>query len=111
MNQAPLFKVDVYQMDSLRIPFDEWLDSIKDKTTRLRILGYVRRMSGGNIGDCKSVHGGIMETRIKFGPGYRIYFGRHGDSLIILLIGGDKSSQASDIEKAREYWKDWKERI
>jgi putative addiction module killer protein len=62
------------------------------------------------MGDCKVVGEGIWELRIHFGPGYRVYFGKHGTVIVVLLCGGDKSSQRKDILNAKQYWKDFKER-
>jgi len=92
------------------IPFNEWLDSLKDRKTRAIIRARINRVRLGNLGDCKSVGEGVMELRIKFGAGYRIYFGQEGDTVIILLSGGDKSSQDQDIKQAKQYWKDYKRR-
>jgi putative addiction module killer protein len=74
-------------------------------------VGVVRarlnRIRLGNFGDCKSVGGGVVELRIDFGPGYRVYFGRDGRLVVVLLCGGDKRTQARDILRAREYWKEY----
>jgi putative addiction module killer protein len=89
------------------IPFSEWLDSLKDA----RAVGIVRarlnRIRLGNFGDCKTVGGGVEELRIDFGPGYRVYFGRKGCALVILLGGGDKKTQAKDILRARKHWEEY----
>jgi putative addiction module killer protein len=93
-----------------RSPFDEWLRSLKDVRARAKIRVRLDRLSLGNLGDCKPVGNGVQELRIDFGPGYRLYFGQAGERLILLLCGGDKSSQAKDIEAAHEYWIDYKRR-
>lgn len=64
----------------------------------------------GNFGDCKPVGEGISELRVDIGTGYRVYYGQHGRVLVILLCGGDKSSQQTDIKRAKEYWANWKRR-
>ncbi len=67
----------------------------------------LNRIRLGNFGDCKSVGGGVEELRIDFGPGYRVYYGREGAVVVILLCGGDKRSQAKDIFRAQEYWREY----
>ena len=89
-------------------PFQEWLDKLKDKKARAIINARLDRLRLGNLGDCKSIGSGVFELRMDFGPGYRIYFGQDGETLVILLCGGDKSSQAADIKKAGKYWDDYK---
>src|SRR5436190_3142729 len=84
-------------------PFRSWLEQL-DGSVRPRIQARVYRFELGNLGDHKSVGGGVSESRLDFGPGYRIYFGRDGLKIILLLPGGDKSSQAGDIQRAQEYW-------
>jgi putative addiction module killer protein len=90
-------------------PFSKWRGML-DVQTRVRIDRVVERFVDGNLGDHKSVGAGVMETRINFGPGYRIYYGRDGDTILILLAGGSKRSQDKDIQNAKERWKDYKER-
>ncbi|MGB7220797.1 MAG: type II toxin-antitoxin system RelE/ParE family toxin [Vicinamibacterales bacterium] len=85
-------------------PFREWLEPLT-VTVRARIQARVLRFEMGNLGDHKSVGNGVWEARVMFGPGYRIYFGRDGDSIIVLLVGGDKGSQAKDIPRAQEFWR------
>jgi putative addiction module killer protein len=88
--------------------FREWLDSLT-VPVRARIQARILRFETGNLGDHKSVGEGVWEGRIMFGPGYRIYFGKEGRSIILLLLGGDKSSQTGDIRKARQFWKEYLE--
>ncbi|MFN6496128.1 MAG: type II toxin-antitoxin system RelE/ParE family toxin [Nostoc sp. DedQUE01] len=90
--------------------FDEWLDSLRDRRAKAKIRTRLDRVEDGNLGDCKSVGEGVCELRIDYGPGYRIYFGQEGITIIILLCGGDKSTQEQDIVKAQEYWKDYRSR-
>ncbi len=80
--------------------FAEWLDGLSDMHARARILARIDRLANGNPGDVKPVREGISEMRINYGTGYRVYFVKRGRKLIILLAGGDKSSQARDIKKA-----------
>ena len=87
-----------------RNPYREWLDTL-DVTPRARIQARVLRFSTGNLGDHKSVGGGVWEARVMFGPGYRIYFGKDGAQLVLLLLGGDKSTQTADVARAQDSWK------
>jgi putative addiction module killer protein len=86
--------------------FREWLDGLRDRKARVRIDDRLRRLASGNAGDTKSVGDGVQELRLHFGPGYRVYYIWRDDVLIILLCGGDKSSQARDIAKAKELAKE-----
>ena len=88
--------------------FREWLDSLT-VPVKARIQARVLRFETGNLGDHKSVGEGAWEARVMFGPGYRIYFGKEGRSIILLLLGGDKSSQARDIRRAQRLWKEYLE--
>jgi putative addiction module killer protein len=80
--------------------FARWIDSLQDVRGRARILARIERLAGGNPGDVRRIREGISEMRIDYGPGYRVYFKRRGQELIVLLAGGDKSTQARDIEAA-----------
>ena len=93
-----------------RIPFAEWLASLRDREARARINSRLGRVRLGNLGDCRSVGEGVCELRIKYGPGYRVYFGQIGTTIVLLLCGGDKSTQVEDILKAKEYWTDYERR-
>lgn len=96
--------VRVFQLDDGRIPFFEWLDGIKDQVTRARIETKLLRLAAGNPADSKSVGAGIIELRLHFGNGYRVYYGKDAGRLIILLVGGCKHGQSKDIKLARKYW-------
>ena len=87
--------------------FDQWLRQLKDRQGRLRILSRIDRLAQGNPGDSKAVGRGVLELRLTFGPGYRIYYTRSGDQIVLLLCGGDKSSQQSDIAKAHQLATAW----
>lgn len=89
-------------------PFGEWLGSITDKTTRARIRTRISRLRLGNFGDCRGVGEGVNELRLDFGPGYRVYYGLVGETLVLLLGGGDKSSQDRDIREAKRHWQEFK---
>lgn len=100
-------EVIVYADSTGREPFTDWLKSLRDGQTRRRILQRISRMQGGNLGDYKSLKSGVLELRLSFGAGYRVYFGEDGDTLVVLLMGGDKSTQTQDIETAKRYWKEY----
>ena len=89
-------------------PFRDWLKSL-NMTVQARIQARVLRFESGNLGDHKTVGGGVWEARLDFGPGYRLYFGRIGGAVILLLAGGDKASQSKDIAAAKHYWNDFRE--
>lgn len=89
-----------------RNPFREWLDTV-DPAVRARVQARVLRFELGNLGDHKGVGAGVWEARLAFGPGYRIYFGKDGESVILLLLGGTKASQRRDIRRAQEFWRDY----
>jgi len=91
--------VEIWQTDE----YESWFEKLRDREARFRILARIRRLSLGNLGDIKPVGAGVSELRITCGPGYRVYLKQQGDTLIILLAGGDKSSQKRDIERAKEF--------
>ena len=99
-------EVRVYARADGSEPFTQWLRGLRDGATRNRIRQRIARIRLGNFGDARSVGDGVYELRIHFGPGYRMYFGRNGAEIVILLCGGDKGSQDRDIERAKEYWRD-----
>lgn len=103
-------EVTYYQSEDGLIPFKKWFDRLRDVRATIEVDKRVRRLSLGNFGDHKSVGNGVVELRIAYGPGYRVYLGQHGYRLVILLCGGDKGSQSKDIEQAQSYWADWKRR-
>jgi putative addiction module killer protein len=82
--------------------FNDWLDALKDDRARAKIITRLTRAQNGNLGDHKSVGGGISEMRINEGKGYRLYYTIRDSVLIVMLVGGDKSSQQADIRKARQ---------
>lgn len=90
-------------LENGRCPIDDWLRRIRDTTTRARIYQRVYRLEDGRFGDYKTIRD-IGELRLDFGPGYRVYFGRVKNVMVVLLIGGDKSTQNADITKAEALW-------
>lgn len=96
-----------YETESGRCPFDEWLDGLRDKRTQAIVSNRLIRVAQGNFGLFRKLEGGIQELKIDFGPGLRVYFAEDGNTLVILLCGGDKSTQSKDIERAQEYLTDY----
>jgi putative addiction module killer protein len=105
-----VFEIVHYQEKNGHFPFREWMTSLRDKQAKARIGARLRQLELGNMGDAKPVGEGVIELRVHTGAGYRVYCGRHGEHWIVLLFGGDKSSQVKDIEMARDFWADWKRR-
>jgi putative addiction module killer protein len=99
-----------YQRADGSEPFTEWLTSLRDKTGAARIRMRLRQIEAGNFGDCEAVGEGVIELRIHIGPGYRAYCARHGKAIVLLLCGGDKSTQPRDITRAKQLWTEWKRR-
>ena len=89
--------------------YRDWLDRLRDQAGRARILVRVDRLIHGNPGSHRNLQGGVSEVKIDFGPGYRVYYTQRGEQLLLLLIGGDKSSQTKDIAKAQQLAKDFEE--
>lgn len=99
-----------YLREDESAPITDWLCGLRDIRARAQIEVRLRRVSAGNFGDCKPVGKGVWELRVDIGAGYRVYYGKHGQTLVILLCGGGKGSQQADITRARVYWADWKRR-
>ena len=92
-----------------RSPYAKWFNRL-NVSAAARVATTLIRMEQGNLSNTKRLGGGVLESRIDFGPGYRIYFGRDGDSIVILLGGGTKKRQQNDIENAQALWKEYKRR-
>lgn len=90
-----------------RCPFDEWFSSLKDKRVKATVATRLNRLAQGNFGLCRNLGPKFWELKIDFGPGLRVYFGEDGDKIVVLLAGGDKSTQSRDIESAKNYWADY----
>lgn len=99
-----------YQREDGREPFSEWLNSLRDRVAQVRIRIRLRQVQSGNFGDSEPVGEGVIELRVHVGAGYRVYCGRHGKAMVLLLCGGDKRTQVSDIKRAKEMWSEWKRR-
>ena len=94
-----------YVTESRISPFNEWLEGLKSREIRAIVRARLNRLRLGSFGDCKSVGDGVSELRIHLSPGYRVYFGKEGNTVVILLYGGTKGSQQRDIEKAKALWR------
>jgi putative addiction module killer protein len=103
-------EIEYFVAENGRKPFREWLERLRDAEGRAKIRIRLDRVRLGNLGDSRSVGDGVHELRVDHGPGYRVYFGREGARLILLLLGGDKSSQRRDIARAKELWNEHKGR-
>ncbi|PSJ56503.1 type II toxin-antitoxin system RelE/ParE family toxin [Kumtagia ephedrae] len=90
-------------------PFAQWLRGLRDANAAARILQRIRRMERGNPGDVKPVGGPVMEMRVDYGPGYRVYYMQRGAALVVLLCGGDKRRQQADIQRALDMADNWKD--
>ncbi|BBO22130.1 hypothetical protein MASR1M97_23920 [Candidatus Desulfobacillus denitrificans] len=105
-----MFELLRYQCEDGREPFSDWLNTLRDKVAQARIRVRLRQVQSGNFGDSAPVGEGVIELRIHVGAGYRVYCGRHGKAVVLLLCGGDKDSQPGDIKRAKELWSEWKRR-
>jgi putative addiction module killer protein len=99
-----------YQTANGKNLFSEWLNSLRDSRAKAKIRAKLNQVRLGNLGDCSFVGEGVCELRIDYGPGYRIYFVQIGPIIVLLLCGGDKSTQEQDIRKAIKYWRDYESR-
>lgn len=108
MHEIILKTVTVYVDRNGNEPFTNWLMGLRDRKGRQKIETRLRRLESSLYGDCKSVGEGVLELRIFYGAGYRVYFGEENDNLVILLCGGDKDSQSRDIKQAKDFWEDYK---
>ena len=102
-----VIEIREYIDDQGRNPFGRWFDGL-DASAAVRVRTALARMEAGNLSNVRGVGSGVLECRINVGPGYRVYFGRDGDILIVLLGGGTKARQQRDIENARELWEEYK---
>ncbi len=109
MRATPL-SLRIYVGSDGTAPLEQWLDSLADRRGAGAIRARLARVRLGNLGDCRAVGEGVAELKIRFGPGYRVYFGRIGRRVVLLLGGGAKKSQAGDIRDAKARWADFKRR-
>jgi len=104
------YEIDYYKTPEGKAPFKEWLEALRDVNGRAKIRVRLDRARMGNLGDNKPVDEGVCELRIDYGPGYRVYFAIEGNRIVLLLIGGDKSTQKRDIVQAITYLQDHRRR-
>jgi putative addiction module killer protein len=102
-----VFEIRRYRTATGDEPFTEWLSDLEDRQARARILARLERLEVGNFGDVKFLRDGVSELRIDWGPGYRVYFGRDGRTVVVLLCGGDKRKQEADVKRAVELWQEY----
>lgn len=105
-----IIEVRQYQTADGCAPFAEWIAALRDRRANQAIAARITRLQAGNRGDWKTVGSGVFELRIDTGPGYRVYCGQDGKTLVLLLCAGDKRTQKKDIERASEYWRDYQAR-
>ncbi len=103
-------ELEIYKTDDGEEPFSSWLDSLKNRAARAKIKQRLDRVILGNLGNCESVGEGVFELKVDYGPGYRVYFAQIEAKLLLLLCGGDKSTQNRDIMKARQLLANFKQR-
>ena len=104
-----MFDIQVYLTADGYDHYSKWLASLSDRKVRALVVVRIGRMASGNFSDIKSVGGGVWEARLDWGPGYRVYYALAGKQLILLLTGGDKRKQQSDIKQAHLFWEDWQQ--
>ncbi len=101
-------EVVAFRVKNGQVPFEDWLDDLNDKRAVARVLARLARVRHGGLGNCKSVGEGVSELRVHYGPGYRVYSAQKGQTLVVLLCGGDKRTQDRDIRLAKQYWHEFK---
>lgn len=109
METAPR-KIEHYLLPNGIDPFAEWMKTLRDRQARAKIHVRIDRLQSGNFGDVRSIGSGLSELRVDVGPGYRVYFGQVDEVVVLLLCGGDKTTQTKDIIVAKAYWADHKRR-
>jgi len=102
--------INEYTDEQGRSPYAQWLRGLRDARAKAKIIMQVDKMELGLFGDVEPIGEGLSELRIHYGPGYRVYYGKDGQRVYLLLCGGDKSTQAKDIKQAKAYWQDHKRR-
>lgn len=105
-----MFEIHRYVTANGSDVFGRWLDGLRDRQAVARVFRRVDRLERGLFGDCKPCGGGVWELRVDWGPGYRVYYVLAGKTIVLLLCGGDKTTQQADIIKAQGYWNDYTQR-
>jgi len=108
MSDTP-YTLKHYLDDNGEAPFIKWMSNLRDRNAHARVSARLNRLKLGNFGDVKALGDGVNELKIDYGPGYRVYYAMSGKTVVLLLIGGDKTTQDRDIETAKAYWKRQKE--
>lgn len=104
------YRVAYYTLSDGSEPVRIWLGKLRDTVAKAQLFRRIGRLEGGQFGDCEPVGDGVHELRIDVGKGYRVYFGNAKNEMILLLVGGNKKTQAKDIKLAKAYWKEYKNR-
>jgi putative addiction module killer protein len=104
-------QIRIYRCRDGREPYLQWFSKLSDQRARQKIQARIGRIRLGNFGQTRSVGAGVQELKIDYGPGYRVYFGLHGNEVVILLCGGDKSTQDRDIRNAQLFWAEYKKEL
>jgi putative addiction module killer protein len=99
-----------YVKEDGSVPLSDWLSTLRDMQAKIAIRRRIDRFEDGNPGNTRALRNGVSELKIDMGPGYRVYYALHGRTIVLLLCGGDKGTQNSDIAKAVGFWEDWKTR-
>ncbi|GAK69201.1 hypothetical protein RRU01S_04_00230 [Agrobacterium rubi TR3 = NBRC 13261] len=105
-----MFEIRHYLTATGADPIADWLRDMRDAQAKVAIIRRLNRLEQGNFGDFKPLRDGVHELRIDVGPGYRVYYARAGKVVMLLLCGGNKRTQNTDIDRACEYWRDWQNR-
>jgi len=101
------YRLDYYQQENGAIPFRDWLYDLRDRHGVERIRARLARVRAGNFGRVRVLGDGISELKVDHGPGYRLYYAMAGVTVVLLLVGGDKSTQQQDIQKAKKFWREY----
>jgi len=101
------FQLEYYQQENGAVPFRDWLRELRDMRAAARIRARLTRIRAGNFGTIRALGDGVSELKIDYGPGYRVYYAMSGKTVVLLLIGGDKSTQKKDIQTAKNFWRDY----